>query len=215
MSDTSGVPGPRLGKRPRWHGVRPGCAVTILVAVIVTAGTHGSARADPEVQGLAAATAIALLAELWGDAPKRAEPNWVVIEGGAFDPIKNERASAELGLEYRLHEFILWKIKPFVGAGGTTTGSFFGYGGLRIDTYWGSHIVITPSFAVVGYSEGNGKELGNPPILGRFGIDFQYDLPDEIRLGVAFHHMSNGKVFGQQSNPGTELIGLTLAIPWK
>ena len=61
----------------------------------------------------------------------------------------------------------------------------FGYGGLRVDTYWGPHMVITPSFAVVGYGRGNGKDLGNPPVLGRFGIDFQYDLPDEIRLGVA------------------------------
>jgi lipid A 3-O-deacylase len=197
---------------PRRGGVR---AVTTFVAVVVVAGVHGSARADHEVQGLAAATAIVLLAELWGDAPKRAEPDWIAFEGGAFDPIKNERESAEFGLEYRLHDFLFWKIKPFVGAGGTTNGSFFGYGGVRVDTYWGPHMVITPSFAVVGYNQGNGKDLGNPAVLGRFGIDLQYDLPDEIRLGVAFHHMSNGKVFGQQSNPGTELIGLTLAIPWR
>ncbi len=187
----------------------------MIVVALIVVGKPGSARADPEVQGLAAATAVVLLAEIWGDAPKRAEPNWIAFEAGAFDPIKNERMSAEFGLEYRLHDFLFWKVKSFLGAGGTTNGSFFGYGGLRVDTYWGSHMVITPSFAVVGYSQGNGKDLGNPPVLGRFGIDIQYDLPDDIRLGMAFHHMSNGKVFGQQNNPGTELIGLTLAIPWR
>lgn len=132
-----------------------------------------------------------------------------------FDPIKDQRVSTEFGLEYRFHEFLLWKLKPFVGAGGTTNGSLYGYGGIRLDTYWGPDVVIAPSFAVVGYSQGNGKDLGSPPVLGRFGIDVQCNVGNDVRLGVAFHHMSNGKVLGQENNPGTELIGLTLAIAFR
>jgi lipid A 3-O-deacylase len=72
--------------------------------------------------------------------------------------------------------------------------------------------VIAPSFAVGAYSRGHGKDLGCPPIPGRSGIDLQYTVSDDVRVGVAIHHMSNGNVLGQDHNPGTELIGTTLAI---
>ena len=47
----------------------------------------------------------------------------------------------------------------------------------------------------------------------RSGLDVEYAFDDGVRVPVAYHHMSNGKVFGQAENPGTEIIGLTLSIP--
>ena len=78
---------------------------------------------------------------------------------------------------------------------------------------WGNHVIATPSFAIGGYSRGNGKDLGTPALIGRFGLDLEYRLDADVRLGVGFHHMSNGKVLGQEINPGTEVVGLTLSIP--
>jgi hypothetical protein len=73
--------------------------------------------------------------------------------------------------------------------------------------------VITPSIAIGGYSRGEGKDLGNPPVVARSGLDFEHAFDDGVRVGVAYHHISNGKVFGQAENPGTEIVGLTLSIP--
>jgi len=71
---------------------------------------------------------------------------------------------------------------------------------------------MTPSFAIVGYSRGDGKDLGSPPVLGRFGIDLEYRFDNDLRIGAAYHHFSNGKAFGQTTNPGTEIIGITLSM---
>lgn len=184
-------------------------------AAIAFAAFQYDARADAVVQGLAAASGAVVLAEILGEVPAGENRDFVAFEGGRFDAIKKTRTATEFGLEYHFGTLLLWRLKPFVGVGATTDSSFYGYGGIRLDFYWGPRIVITPSFAVAGYSQGNGKNLGSPAVLGRFGIDFQYALSNDVRLGVAIHHMSNGKVLGQKTNPGTELVGLTLSIALK
>lgn len=181
-------------------------------AAIALAALQGTVRADPVVQGLAAASAVVVLAEILRDEPAGKDRDFVAFEGGRFDAIKNTDPATEFGLEYHFGAQLLWKLKPFLGVGATTDGGFYGYGGIRLDSFWGPRIVITPSFAVAGYSRGNGKNLGSPAVLGRFGIDFQYSVSDDVRLGLAIHHMSNGKVFGQTTNPGTELVGVTVSI---
>lgn len=184
------------------------------LAALLAAGIGApQARADDVVNGIAVASGILVIESLFVDTPTQAEPDYVSIEGGRFDPVRAEKQSTEFGLEYRPGMF-LWKVKPFGGVGVTTDSSFYGYGGIRLDTYWGRRIVITPSFAVVGYNRGDGKALGSP-ILGRSGLDFQYRFDNDMRVGVGFHHMSNGKVFGQKNNPGTETVGLTFAVPVK
>ena len=185
----------------------------VAAALAVGAGAR-PAHADDVVNAIAIASGVLIIESLFVDTPKENESDFVSIEGGRFDAVRQVKQSEEFGLEYRSGYF-LWKVKPFVGAGFTTNESFYGYAGIRLDTYWGRHFMITPSFAVVGYDAGNGKDLGHPPILGRSGFDFQYRFDDDTRLGVAFHHMSNGKVLGQSINPGTELVGLTFSVPVK
>jgi lipid A 3-O-deacylase len=187
-----------------------GCAA----AVLAVSAARGPAHADNVVNAIAIASGALVLTALFSDMPTHDEPDFVSIEGGRFDAVKNDVPSTYFSAEYRSGYF-LWIFKPFVGAGANTDGGFWGYGGIRLDTYWGDsrRVVISPSFAIVGYDRGDSKGLGDP--LGRAGLDFQYRFDNDIRVGVGFHHMSNGKAFHQKNNPGTELVGLSLAVPVK
>jgi hypothetical protein len=40
---------------------------------------------------------------------------------------------------------------------------------------------------------GQGKDLGDPPAVGRFGLNFEYRFDNGMRIGAAYQHMSNGK----------------------
>ena len=173
--------------------------------------TPMSARADKEVQALAVATAGAIATTIATPIPT--ETDQIAFEGGRFDPVKDVQPATAFGLEFRAGQILLWRLRPFVGGGFTTDHSFYGYGGIRVAAHWGDHVIVTPSFAVGGYSGGDGKDLGSPAIIGRFGIDLEYRFDNDVRMGVGYHHMSNGKVFSQETNPGTEVVGLTLSIP--
>lgn len=184
-------------------------------ALVLLATRSGSVGADPEVQAIAIASATVILASIIVDAPKRDEPDYLAGELGRFDLVKNVDQATAFGIEYRIGRLIWWELRPFVGAGFTSDQSFYGYGGIRIATYWGERIVITPSFAIGAYSHGQGKNLGNPPVLGRSGLDLEYRFDNDMRVGAAYHHMSNGKALGQTSNPGTEVVGLTFSVPFR
>ena len=183
-----------------------------LAMIALSLALASPARGDPVVQGLAAATGVIVLAEIFWPSANPDRRDFVSFEGGRFDAIKNDDPATEFELQYNFGSPLLWKIEPIVGIGATTDKSFWGYGGIRLDSYWNSRLIVSPSFAVAGYSRGNGKNLGTPAVLGRFGIDVEYAIDRDIRIGVGLHHMSNGKVFGQAVNPGTELLGAIISI---
>ncbi len=187
--------------------------VTTYGAIVCIAAASGSVRADSEVQGIAIATAAVVVASILADTTQREEPDSIAFEVGRFDPIKNVKQATAIGMEYRADRFVWWGLRPFVGAGLTSDRSAWGYGGIRYPTDWGEHIVIAPSFAVGGYSQGRGKDLGHPAVLGRFGLEFDYRFDNDVRIGAGYYHMSNGKALHQSENPGTEVIGLTFSIP--
>ena len=184
------------------------CAGVVLAAIGI-----GPASADPEVQALAVATGGVVLAAIFIDRPVHEEADYIAVEGGQFDAVKNVQQAAAFGAEYRSNRIVWWKLRPFVGAGFTSDRSLYGYAGLRLATYWAEHVVITPSIAIGGYSRGDGKDLGNPAVVARSGLDFEYAFDDGVRVGLAYHHVSNGKFLGQAENPGTEIVGLTVSIP--
>jgi lipid A 3-O-deacylase len=189
--------------------------IELLVSACATVALAGAApaRADPEVQALAVATGVIALAEILGDRSMLQEPARIALGVGRFDPVKNVRQAAAFGVEYRDNGIVWWKLRSFAGAGLTSSRSLYGYGGVRFTAYWGQHFAVTPSFAIGGYSRGEGKDLGSPPVLGRFGLDFEYAFGNALRVGLAYHHMSNGKILGQSHNPGTEIVGLTISTP--
>lgn len=190
-------------------------SASTLAIVVACACLSCPAKADSVVQGLAAATGVVVIAEVLRPSSNPDQRAFLSFDVGRFDAIKKEQPSTEFELEYNFGSPVLWKIAPIAGIGATADRSFWGYGGIRLDSYWGSQLIITPSFAVAGYSRGNGKNLGTPAVLGRFGIDFEYLVDPDIRIGMGLHHMSNGKVFGQELNPGTELLSVIVSIAIK
>jgi hypothetical protein len=181
----------------------------LALAVIGT----GPADADPEVQALAVLAGGAVLAAIFIDPSVHEEADYAAVEAGRFDPVKDVQQASAFGAEYRSKAIVWWKLRPFVGAGFTSDQSLYAYGGIRLAAYLGDRVAITPSFAIGAYSRGEGKDLGDPPVIGRFGLDLEYVSDRGVRVGLAYHHMSNGKVLGQTENPGTEIVGLTVSTP--
>jgi len=180
------------------------------IAAVALAAQATAVSADPEVQALAIATGVLVAYAI--ATPDDQESSHLAFEVGRFDAVKNADPATAFELEYRFGQEFWWKLRPFIGGGVTSDRSGYGYGGIRLPTFWGEHVVITPSFAIVGYSRGDGKDLGSPPVLGRFGIDLEYRFDNDLRVGAAYHHFSNGKAFSQTTNPGTEIIGITLSM---
>lgn len=185
-------------------------ASALLGMAIATTGPLEPSRADPAVTGIAIASAPLVLWALFEKEPTTRDPDLLTGVGGWFDAIDRENEAALFGLEYRSNLW-LWKFKPFVGTMGTSDKGFYGYAGLRLDAYFFKRIMLSTSLAPTVYVRGNGKDLGSTAVL-RSGLEAAYRFDDQSQLGVGFHHMSHGKVFGNL-NPGTETIELTYSIP--
>lgn len=179
------------------------CAGTIAAA-------PAAGRADPAVQGITYAAIPIVLWALFAAEPQEPQQDYVTFGGGAFDIVDGVSTTGEFRVEYR-PGVMLWKVKPFLGMAATGEGGFYAYGGLRLDAYFGRRIVVSPSFALVGYHQGDGKDLGSSGVA-RSGFDISWRFDDDSQLGIAFHHMSHGEVFGD-NNPGTEMLAVTYSLP--
>ena len=93
---------------------------------------------------------------------------------------------------------------------GTTDSAVYGYAGIGMDIFFGRRVVLTPNFAVGAYHDGDGKDLGHA-VEFRSGLELAYRFDNRSRLGIAVHHISNASL--GDSNPGTESVVLTYAIP--
>jgi hypothetical protein len=154
---------------------------------------------------IGAMAAAALIAA----APARADDPAFVTGGiGLYDMMDNEEATS-LHLEYRSAKK-LWFLKPFGGALATTDATFYGYGGLLVDIYFGRRLVLTGNTAVGLFSDGHGKDLGSA-VEFRTGLELAWRFDNRARLGVGFHHISNAGI--GDSNPGTEILSLIFSWP--
>jgi hypothetical protein len=169
-----------------------------------------SAHADPAVTGITIASVPFLIWALFEDTPKTRDPDLLSANVGLYDAVDDELQAPTFGMEYRSNYF-LWKFKPIAGVHGSTRGQVIAYAGLRLDAYFARRFVVSPSLAPALYIKGNGKDMGSSGVL-RSGLDFSIRFDNRSELGVGFHHMSHGKVFGNK-NPGTETIQLFYAMP--
>lgn len=126
---------------------------------------------------------------------------------GAYDALHNYTAGEFRG-EYRFGTR-LWLLRPFVGVEGTTDGTVYGYGGFGLEILLGNSWVLTPNEAVGLWTRGDGKQLGNA-VEFRSGAELDYELADQSRLGVSFHHISNAGL--GVHNPGEEEIMLVYSL---
>ncbi|MFQ5776231.1 MAG: acyloxyacyl hydrolase [Kiloniellaceae bacterium] len=160
----------------------------------------------------AIALGLALAAAGAWRAPARAggdDPAFVALGLGYFDVAQGEDGAVDFRLEYR-HDRRLWIFKPWVGIEATSDGAVYGAGGVLIDVYLGRRVVVTPSFGVGGYAQGDGKDLGST-VEFRSQIEAAYRFDDRSRLGLAFGHISNASLGDR--NPGTEILNVYYSIP--
>jgi hypothetical protein len=163
---------------------------------------------------LAAATALLLLG-LGRPAPAWAQArSWASLHLGAYDTADLADESGEIGLELRLAP--AWRerlphrleLRPMLGAAVTTDRARWIYAGLRADWRCAARWVVTPSFGVSLFAEGDGKDLGGP-VEFRSALEAAYQAGDRLRLGLAFYHLSNASLY--EHNPGSNSLVLTLA----
>jgi len=141
---------------------------------------------------------------------KAEEPAFLAISGGAYD-VNDSFTAGEFRAEYRFAEkHKLWVFTPFIGVMGTTDSAVYGYAGIGMDIFFGRRVVLTPNFAVGAYHDGDGKDLGHA-VEFRSGLELAYRFDNRSRLGIAVHHISNASL--GDSNPGTDSVVLTYAIP--
>lgn len=132
---------------------------------------------------------------------------------GAFDITPSHRRDAgtqgDFRAEYHFGD-MLWIVSPFVGADVTSSGGSYLYGGFGFDINFGPNWVLTPNGAAGWYQRGNGTPLGSWWEF-RTGAELDYKFPDQSRLGLAVHHMSNAGL--TQINPGEQSVLLTYHLP--
>ncbi|MGA9854346.1 MAG: acyloxyacyl hydrolase [Gammaproteobacteria bacterium] len=130
---------------------------------------------------------------------------------GAFDRVDRVEQTLDVEYQRRWGHYLLWRFKPFVGTGLTGHRSLYGFGGLELGVHLTPHLVFAPSEALALYFHGSGKQLGSP-LEFRSGIDVLWVFGDGASIGLSYHHMSHWFLFGS-TNPGTEILNLTVSIP--
>ena len=151
-------------------------------------------------------------ASLGAAAPARADgddPSFLVFGLGYYDMNKQDDTAVDFRLEYR-HGEKFWIFKPWVGVEGTSDGAFYGAVGVLVDVYFGTRVVLTPSFGAGLYANGSGKDLGHA-VEFRSQIELSYRFDDRSRLGVAFSHISNASIADE--NPGVEVLNIYYSLP--
>tara|TARA_B100000686_G_C16791142_1_gene978816 strand:+ start:817 stop:1362 length:546 start_codon:yes stop_codon:yes gene_type:complete len=137
------------------------------------------------------------------------DPPFFSFAVGSFDLVLDHNKATEFRAEYRSDKKI-WIFKPFGGVMATSDSSFYGFGGVLLDLYFGRRIVFTPSFAGGYYERGDGKDLGHE-IEFRSGAELAYRFDDRSRLGLSFYHLSNASI--DTKNPGTEVLSIVYSVP--
>ena len=123
--------------------------------------------------------------------------------------------AVDFRLEYRFGtSLISWtepyvKIRPFVGLEATSDLGIYGLGGILFDIPLGP-VVITPSFGAGLYGRGDGRDLGSV-VEFRSQLEVGYRFENEIRVSVAYSHISNADL--SDTNPGVDIISAYLHVP--
>jgi hypothetical protein len=140
--------------------------------------------------------------------PQTDHTGYISFGLGYFD-INDNKSTAEFRIERRLNKS-LWMTQPFVGVMASGDAAIYGYSGIAFD-WMLSNFILTPSFAVGAYLDGDGKDLGHT-IEFRSALEIAYKFPDRHRLGLMFYHLSNASL--ADNNPGTEVLSLSYSIPF-
>lgn len=134
----------------------------------------------------------------------------IAFSAGAFEAFQSEKSAAEIGVEYRFaHVDSAFNLIPTLGLAMNSDGGYWGYAGVRYDWEFSPKWILTPHFAVAGYENGAGSDLGYD-LEFRTGLDLAYQVTDKSRVSLGMYHMSNADI-GEQ-NPGAESVILTYSF---
>ena len=109
-------------------------------------------------------------------------------------------------------------LKPFLGIETTSDSAFYIISGIYLEDNIGSlftgedsNYILTPSFGIGYYDDGDGKKLGNN-IEFRSTLEISYQLENKNRFGLSIGHISNANI--ADKNPGVEIISLSYQVPF-
>ena len=109
-------------------------------------------------------------------------------------------------------------LKPLVGLEATSDSALYFLTGIYVEDNIGtlfkgesSNFLITPSFGIGIYDDGNGKKLGNS-IEFRTTLEVSYQLKNKNRIGLSYGHISNANL--GDKNPGVEIISLSYQVAY-
>jgi hypothetical protein len=164
------------------------------------------------VGGMAAGAAMAqepagVFAEFGGVELRGQAPHYVEVGAGVFDLGDDDSVAGRIELKGGNK---LWFLGPAIGLLANTDGGVFGYGGVYADIAYGN-FVLTPFFALGGYAEGDGPDLGGV-FQFRSSIALSYEFASKARLGLSFAHISNADIYDE--NPGAEEIYVFYSMPF-
>jgi len=115
-----------------------------------------------------------------------------------------------LSFEYRATPDLWRGVKPLAGLWATTRGAAYVHAGVYRDFNMNSHWTATLHFSGGAFARRDGMDLGDT-IEFQSGVDLFYRMENGWRLGATLRHISNGGL--ADSNPGTENLGVVLALP--
>jgi len=137
------------------------------------------------------------------------------INAGETNILDNTGHSQRYGLEYRFKSFAGpygFRLIPSVGAAASNNNAYFIYTDLRHDFYMNDQWLLTPSFGIGLFRNGDNFNLGDNKEF-RSGIELAYRFDNDYRAGLALFHISNGGLSSR--NPGTEVLVFSVSIPIK
>jgi len=127
---------------------------------------------------------------------------------GLVDP--TEAAQGAYGFEFRVRPLTSWLLSPALGFTFFGQDAHFAFAGLRRDFWATERWTFTPALDVGAYDRGNVLNLGGE-VQFRSGLELAHRFGNDMRLGVAFYHLSNGGL--DDLNPGTESVVVTFGLP--
>lgn len=160
-----------------------------IVAVIAVLLIVGAATPDPALAG--------------------DEPDFLAVGTGWYD-FNDDRDAVDFRLEYRSDWKMLGIVKPWAGLEVTSDSAGYVVAGVLVDIFFGRRVVLTPSFGVGAYADGDGKDLGHV-IEFRSQLELGYRFDDRSRLSLAVSHISNASL--DDNNPGTEIATVYYHLP--
>ena len=135
--------------------------------------------------------------------------NFAVGHLGVFDSgIKEPEV---LKIEYRFAKKLKWNLLPVLGAGRSANDASFVFVAIEREFLLTNSWIFSPSFGLGTFNDGKDVKLGNE-FEFRTGIKLSYRLKNDIRLGLALYHLSNGGL--SDRNPGTEPAFLSVSVPF-